>query len=42
VQRLTGDEPVSMNMWGFTTSLFPHLREQLIEFLKRHGQEEKS
>jgi hypothetical protein len=40
--RLTGDEPVSMNMWGFTTSLFPHLREQLIEFLKRHGQEEKS
>jgi hypothetical protein len=42
VQRLTGDEPVSMNMWGFTTSLFPHLREQLIEFLKKHGQEEKS
>jgi hypothetical protein len=42
VQRLTGDEPVSMNMWGFTTGLFPHLREQLIEFLKHHGQEEKS
>ena len=42
VQRLTGDEPVSMNMWGFTTSLFPHLREQLIEFLKRQGHEEKS
>ena len=40
--RLTGDEPVSMNMWGFNTSLFPHLREQLIAFLKRHGQEEKS
>jgi hypothetical protein len=42
MQRLSGDEPVSMNMWGFTTSLFPHLREQLIEFLKQHGQEEKS
>ena len=40
--HLTGDEPVSMNMWGFTTGLFPHLREQLIEFLKHHGQEEKS
>src|SRR5882724_9617093 len=42
VQRLSGDEPVSMNMWGFTPTLFTHLREQLIEFLKRHGQEEKS
>lgn len=42
VHRLTGDEPVSMNMWGFNTSLFGHLREQLTEFLKRHGQEEKS
>lgn len=42
VQRLSGDEPVSMNMWGFTPSLFAHLREQLIEFLKQHGQEEKS
>ena len=42
IQRLTGDEPVSMNMWGFTTSLFPHLREQLVDFLKCHGQEEKS
>jgi UTP-glucose-1-phosphate uridylyltransferase len=42
VQRLSGDEPVSMNMWGFTPSLFPLLREQFIEFLKRHGQEEKS
>jgi hypothetical protein len=42
LQRLTGDEPVSMNMWGFTTGLFPHLRQQLIEFLKHHGHEEKS
>jgi hypothetical protein len=42
VQRLSGDEPVSMNMWGFTPTLFAHLQAQLIEFLKRHGQEEKS
>jgi UTP-glucose-1-phosphate uridylyltransferase len=42
MQRLSGDEPVSMNMWGFTPSLFPHLQEQLIQFLKQHGQEEKS
>ncbi len=42
VHHLTGDEPVSMNMWGFSTGLFPHLSEQLVEFLKRHGQEEKS
>lgn len=42
MQRLSGDEPVSMNMWGFTPSLFPHLREQLIKFLTNHGQEEKS
>jgi hypothetical protein len=40
--QLTGDEPVSMNMWGFMPSLFPHLQEQLIQFLKAHGQEEKS
>jgi hypothetical protein len=42
VQCLSGDEPVSMNMWGFTPSLFAHLRGQLAEFLNRHGQEEKS
>ena len=42
VQQLSGDELVSMNIWGFTPALFPHLREQLITFLKKHGQEEKS
>ena len=31
-----------MNMWGFNAGIFAPLREQLIEFLKRHGQEEKS
>jgi dTDP-glucose pyrophosphorylase len=42
VRRLSGDEPVSMNMWGFTPTIFPHLREQLIAFLKQHAHEEKS
>jgi dTDP-glucose pyrophosphorylase len=35
---LTGDEVVSMNFWGFTPSLFPHLREHFAEFLEQnHG-----
>jgi UTP-glucose-1-phosphate uridylyltransferase len=39
---LTGDETVSMNMWGFTPALFGTLREGFVEFLKRQGREEKS
>ncbi len=39
---LTGDEMVSMNMWGFTPSLFHHLRQDFPAFLEKHGQEEKS
>lgn len=39
---LTGDEIVSMNMWGFTPSLFGHLERLFIEFLKTSGQKEKS
>jgi dTDP-glucose pyrophosphorylase len=42
VQRLSGDEAVSMNMWGFTPTLFAHLREQLVQFLTRYGQDEKA
>jgi dTDP-glucose pyrophosphorylase len=41
-QSLSGDEPVSMNMWGFTPSIFSHLQQQLIEFLKRSGNDEKA
>lgn len=41
-QKFSGDEIVSMNMWGFTPSLFAHLRTQFEAFLKRHGAEEKS
>ena len=39
---LTGNETVSMNMWGFTPALFGQLREQFVEFLARHGNEEKA
>jgi hypothetical protein len=40
--RLTGDETVSMNMWGFTPSLFGELRERFEAFLVKHRNEEKS
>lgn len=39
---LTGDETVSMNMWGFTTELFDCLRKLFVKFLEQHGKEEKS
>lgn len=39
---LSGDEPVSMNFWGFTPTLFGHLRVELEKFLTQHGHEEKS
>jgi len=42
VSKLTGDEPVSMNMWGFTPEIFPHLRREFTEFLKVSGTAEKS
>ena len=39
---LTGGEPVSMNLWGFGTSIFGHLKTLFAEFLAEHGNEEKS
>ena len=41
-QRLTADEYCSMNMWGFTPTLFPLLHEEFIRFLRAHGTEQKS
>lgn len=35
LRTLGGDELVSMNMWGFTPQLFPQLRRQFADFLKR-------
>ncbi len=34
---LTGNETVSMNMWGFTSTVFPQLCEHFERFLKRYG-----
>jgi len=39
---LTGDEPVSMNLWGFGPSIFDHLETRFAKFLAEHGNEEKS
>lgn len=37
VTHLTGDELVSMNIWGFTPAIFPELRASFDRFLVRHG-----
>jgi NDP-sugar pyrophosphorylase family protein len=42
VVDFTGDEIVSLNMWGFTPSLFEYMDDIFVEFLKEHGQEMKS
>jgi NDP-sugar pyrophosphorylase family protein len=42
IQPLTGEEIVSMNIWGFTPSLFSHLRDQFKRFLSQRGQDEKA
>jgi hypothetical protein len=40
--HLAGDEPVSMNMWGFTPAIFAELREEFRTFLKGHHHQPKS
>jgi hypothetical protein len=42
VTRLTGEEVVSMNFWGFTPAVFPALRSKFAEFLDKHGQDPKA
>ena len=42
VTPLNGEEPVSMNMWGFTPSIFPQLEKDFSAFLQAKGQELKS
>lgn len=39
---LTGDETVSMNLWGFTPSIFTHLDTLFRDFLNAQGGEPKS
>lgn len=38
-ERLTGHEPVSMNLWGFKPSVFDHLQREFEGFLARHGRD---
>src|SRR6201996_7186170 len=42
VTKLTGEEAVSMNFWGFTPALFPQLQTAFEAFLKKSGGEQKS
>jgi len=42
VTKLTGDEPVSMNYWGFTPQVFDQLRERFEKFLEGNASELKS
>jgi hypothetical protein len=37
--RLTGDETVSMNMWGFTPRVFDQLRKHFQKFLELYGED---
>lgn len=39
---LSGDEVVSMNLWGFHPSIFMHLSRQFRDFLKERGNEKKA
>ena len=40
--ELNGNEPVSMNFWGFTPVLFDYLRKMFVDFLSTRGKELKS
>ena len=42
VTALSGDEPVSMNFWGFTPRIFSQLNDVFDGFLKRSGNELKT
>jgi hypothetical protein len=42
VTKLTGQEAVSMNFWGFTPALFPQIQAVFENFLKQSGGEQKS
>ena len=42
VHPLSGDETVSMNMWGFTPTLFGQLREAFTAFLQTNGENERA
>ena len=42
VTQLSGDELVSMNMWGFTPQIFPQLADRFRIFLEKNGNDLKA
>lgn len=42
VTSLTGEELVSMNMWGFTPGVFTQLEEDFLQFLQKKGTDQKA
>ncbi len=42
VTRLSGDEPVSMNMWAFAPRVFGQLHQRFEEFLEKSGSDLKA
>jgi hypothetical protein len=42
VTTLSGDEPVSMNMWAFRPRVFGQLRERFEQFLESHAGDTKA
>jgi dTDP-glucose pyrophosphorylase len=42
ITKLTGEETVSMNFWGFTPEIFPMLRAKFAAFLTKNGRDEKA
>ena len=42
VHPLTGNETVSLNMWGFNPAIFTDLRQEFLRFLDGQGRDEKA
>lgn len=42
VHPLTGDETVSLNIWGFMPSIFAQVNAEFRAFLEQHGQDEQA
>lgn len=42
LRRLAGDEPVSLNLWGFTPALFDDLESTFLRFLAERGGDPKA
>ena len=41
-RHFPADTPVSLNLWGFTPSVFPKLRDRFAAFLRARGSDQKS